>query len=109
MFLLVLIAWVFFRASSISDAIYIITHVPATSDFVIADLWTLGLPRFEMLLALLMIGMLFCVELAVSREWSALQWIWATPALRRACYCSCIYCIVFFGVFEKVKFIYFQF
>ena len=39
----------------------------------------------------------------------ALARLWARRSVRWACYCACLYAIVFFGAFGGVEFIYFQF
>lgn len=106
---LVLVGWVFFRAASVSDAMYILLRILSIRGFRIADLWSLGLPRFEMILAFVTIGILFSVEFMMLRPWMTVSRVWEKPVLRRMCYCACIYWIVCFGVFDKVQFIYFQF
>jgi len=108
-FVLVCLAWVPFRAQSVRDAAAIYLRMPALSGFRIADLWTLGLPRFEMMTTLAMVGLLLLVEFTqmASPEWG--RTLWRRSGFRHAACSVCFYLIVFFGVFGGVEFIYFQF
>jgi alginate O-acetyltransferase complex protein AlgI len=109
-FLLVLVGWVFFRAGSVADAIHILTHLHHLDGLHRADLFVLGLPRFEMVVAFVTIGIVLLVEWleAFRIEWIHRTWR-GSRAFRWACLAACFYGIVLFGAFEKVQFIYFQF
>jgi len=108
-FLLVLVGWIFFRARTLSDAVYILSHLFVFGDFAVSDLWNLGIPRFQMMTAFVLIPVLFCVDCILAGGLPLKQYVWARAPLRYACYCLCFYGIVFFGVFGAVGFIYFQF
>lgn len=101
--------WVFFRANSFSDAMHVLTHAFRFEEFRLADLYVLGLPRFEMALAFVTIGTVLAVDWVLQAPpVPVLAW-WQRRAVRWACLGACFYGVVFFGVFEKVQFIYFQF
>jgi D-alanyl-lipoteichoic acid acyltransferase DltB (MBOAT superfamily) len=108
-FLLVLIGWVFFRAQTFGDAVHVLTHAHVLGGFRTDDLFALGLPRFEMLLAFVMIAVVMVVDWLLLRRPPRLQALWARRPVRWACLAGCFYGVVFFGVFAKVQFIYFQF
>ncbi|MBN1127144.1 MAG: MBOAT family protein [Sedimentisphaerales bacterium] len=108
-FVLVAVGWIFFRARSLSDAFYIVGHLFDFGGFRVADLWTLGLPRFEMMVALGSIGVLFCVDCIASEGLLSKEYVRESTVLRYICYAVCFYAIVFFGVFDKIEFVYFQF
>ncbi len=105
----VLVGWIFFRADSLQQALYILRNLASFDGFSFPTLFRLGLPRFEMMIALLSIGVLFTVDLIgelnpapISRAWSRRPFRWAT-------YFAGVYSIVFFGVLGRIEFIYFQF
>jgi alginate O-acetyltransferase complex protein AlgI len=105
----VFLGWVFFRAQSLPDALYVVTHLFDWSGFALHQLWGLGLPRFEMALAGLMIAILAAVDYVLAvRPPRALR-LWESRWTRWACASACVWGVVFFGVFEGVEFIYFQF
>jgi hypothetical protein len=104
-----MIAWAFFRAQSISEAIYIIRGFTDWSGSSLATLWTLGLPRFEMMIAFAGIGLLFIVEFSQEHQPAIVRSLWRHRPLRWACYAAEFYGVAFLGVFGHVEFIYFQF
>ncbi len=106
---LVLIGWVFFRAQSFADAMHILTHAHVLRDFRVQDLFGLGLPRFEMGLAFLMIGTVMVVDWLLVHRPACVMTLWQRRAFRWTCLASCFFGVVFFGIFDKVQFIYFQF
>jgi len=108
-FLLVLIGWVFFRAQSFADAVYVLTHAHILRDFRVNDLFELGLPRFEMGLAFVMIVAVLAVDWLLIHRPPLVVSLWQKRAFRWGCLACGFYGIVFFGVFDKVQFIYFQF
>ncbi len=100
-------AWIFFRANSLSDALYITRH-----------LFPLGFDP-----SLLMVGG-FTRATAIFLVWSTLamlmvEWwiahpsqaprIWGSASFRIVAYNVCIYSIIFYGFFGHRDFIYFQF
>ncbi len=105
-FHLVLVAWIFFRANDVSDAFYILTHIPL--DFP-TTLTFAGLSKYELARGVLLIGLLGAVHLGqehfeLERRFTALP----MPA-RWAVYLLGILFIELFGVYGSSQFIYFQF
>ncbi len=107
--MLVLIGWVFFRAQSFADAMHVLTHAHILRGFRVDDLFALGLPRFELALAFMMIGTVMMVDWLLVRRPAFVMTFWQRRSFRWTCLAGCFYGIVFFGVFDKVQFIYFQF
>ena len=106
---LVVTAWVFFRSATVSDAFYILSHMFRFAGFESENLFRAGLPRFEM-------AFLPCAVLAVlavdSIRLHRPRWMeiaWQRPAFRWPVYAAAVYSVVFFGVFQHIEFIYFQF
>jgi alginate O-acetyltransferase complex protein AlgI len=108
-FLLVLVAWVFFRARSTGDAVYVVTHMLAWRGTRTETLWYLGLPRFEMMLVVLNAVLLFVVDYILVAKPALVQIWWQRRPVRWLVYVTAFYAIVFFGLFGRVDFIYFQF
>jgi alginate O-acetyltransferase complex protein AlgI len=108
-FCLILLTWVFFRAQNLDDARYILTHLHDWSGFELPMLWKRGLPRFEVVLAFVLIGTLFTVEYCLFFRPALITALWNRRPIRWACYSACTYGVIFFGVFDRVSFIYFQF
>jgi alginate O-acetyltransferase complex protein AlgI len=113
-FFLVSFAWIFFRANTISDAIYIISNLFSG--------WGRGLTfeafekmpfveplKFELVVSLFAIGILLVVHLIERRE-NIIDWFSEKPIwLRWSVYYSIILSILLFGNFGSKQFIYFQF
>jgi alginate O-acetyltransferase complex protein AlgI len=108
-FSLVTVAWVFFRAANVRDGLFIVSHMFRWRGFLVADLFSLGLPRFEMALAFLLIGSVAVTEWAIAVEPPPLVRAWSLRPFRWACCYACIFGVIFFGVFNRIEFIYFQF
>ncbi|MFN0165670.1 MAG: MBOAT family O-acyltransferase [Bryobacteraceae bacterium] len=108
-FLLVLVSWVFFRANNLSDAFYILSTSLQWGAPADLSRLELGLGRFQMLILGWAIGILLLVDFVQWKQPRLVWRLWDMPRLRWACYVSCFYSIVFFGVFDKTEFIYFQF
>lgn len=107
-FNLVCFSWIFFRASSLSDATTIIKRIFAEFSLKV-DLGRLGVSRYQAVLCIALVAFLLLVQLyqrsgTVSREFSK------KPSVVRwgVYYCGLIILIVF-GVFSTNSFIYFQF
>jgi alginate O-acetyltransferase complex protein AlgI len=113
---LVAFAWIFFRAATISDAWYIITHMLEPSHSVERGVDYYGVSavkafykRQEWAYMILGVGTLFAVE-ALQRRYDINEVLVRQPlVLRWATYFAIVFAIVFCGAFEKVQFIYFQF
>ena len=112
-FFLVCFAWIFFRANSISDAIYIISHLfagwmglgiqalKATPFF--------GPLKFQLVVGVVSVGILLLIHLLQGGnhfdQWLSKKRI----SLRWAVYYSMVLAILLFGHFGSKEFIYFQF
>ena len=113
-FSLVSLAWVFFRAHSISDAIYILSHLfTGWQDIIHADvliknpLW--GSLKFQWITGIASIGVLILVEWG-TRHGSIVEMISAKPIwIRWPTYYFILLSILLFGHFGTKQFIYFQF
>jgi len=114
-FHLVCFAWVFFRAASLSDALYLLTHVPADlfnqlgqlgDKEVVRRLVYLGQGSHEFIVAVVssLAGFLlpsFGHKLSFDRRPAVVRW---------ACYYLFVGMVLYLGVFESGnRFIYFQF
>lgn len=103
-FLLVCVAWIFFRSSSVTDAFNFIGAI-FTNSF---------LPQNLNLIKLSVLGMIFILIVIewVSREDGVefyMERISANKFVRHAFYYFIIFSIWFFGAFNNSEFIYFQF
>lgn len=116
-FHLVLFAWVFFRANSFNDAIYILSNIFPLNikDFVSLLNSTgavenaLGLTKRGIVLALLSIGFMEFVHL-FQRHRKMRSFLSDKPiVLRYAIYYAILIAIISFGEFSMQEFIYFQF
>lgn len=108
-FTFVTVAWVFFRAANVRDGMFIVSHMLDWHGFHIIDLFALGLPRFELAIAFLTIAIVGVTEWIIVHQPPTVARLWAKRPYRWGCYYACAFGIVFFGVFERVQFIYFQF
>jgi alginate O-acetyltransferase complex protein AlgI len=108
-------AWIFFRAKSISDAFYIVTHLftgiggPGQIKVAMKGLFDLGLDRYEFIVALVSIGGMALVE-GVEEKGGLRHLFSKRPLpLRWAFYYLLVFGILFFGEYQEKAFIYFQF
>lgn len=119
-FLLAAFAWIFFRVTSMSDGIYIakniFTNLYQTSMDVVTNhnfgrLTYLYLNQSSLDFTLAILGIIFLLLFDYLDEkksnWERLR-SW-NPVLKWSFYFFMIYFTLFFGVFEKAQFIYFQF
>ena len=106
---LVCFAWIFFRAKSVGDALYVATHFFRPGGFHWRDLLAVGMPAFELQITVLAIAVLFLVEFLQTRPSPWLIRSWESRRVRWPVYCAAFYSLVFFGVFDRIEFIYFQF
>ena len=115
-YVLVVFAWIFFRANNLSDAGYVITHMFGNSSAFWKDVTFTGLStikifytRTEWLALFGALVLLFLVEKAQFRlsinNWLVQQ---STP-VRWAIYQGIVLYVVLLGAFQHVQFIYFQF
>ena len=108
-FVLVTIAWVFFRVGTIEDGVYIVSHLVNFQDFHLSQVLTLNLPRFELALAFVLIAVTAITEWCIAGNLPPITKMWSGRPFRWACTYACVFAIIFFGVFGHVEFIYFQF
>jgi alginate O-acetyltransferase complex protein AlgI len=101
--------WIFFRANTVSDAIYVATHCWQPGTFSLTEVAAAGLARFEFVLALVMIAVVFVADLWMAHPPEFVRRSWERPTIRWTCYYACFWSIIFFGVFQRLDFIYFQF
>ena len=120
-FILVSVAWVFFRANTIHDAFYIVGRFPhvfsdivrivKTRDVEFMNIWdiqefiTIKRLMFAFLLIFLMEFLQFAQE-----KFNIVKMLYSRPIyFRWLMYYSVIYAIITYGVFKNHQFIYFQF
>src|SRR3989339_1810987 len=105
-FILINIAWIFFRANNLPDAIYIIKNIFTEMNFNINGI-NIGVGWTELIMA---IGVILFMEFIhlIEEHKSIREFLDSKPkALRWSIYLIIIYMILIFGVFEKSEFIYF--
>ncbi|MDD3626943.1 MAG: MBOAT family protein [bacterium] len=122
-FFLTCIAWVIFRANSIQDAFYIFSHIiTGTWDLILSLIhkeWMnakflltgqgLGMGNRDFILSLISIGIMEYIHL-IQRHGRIRHMLKNKPVLFRwFLYFLIVLMILFFGVFNKSQFIYFQF
>ena len=106
-FVLICLAWIVFRAHTLSDASYIVTHLARDWDFhhIKTEQFMLRqLPIAIAALVALEIGQMPKIQAAVPAFLTQIP----TPG-RWAFYSAFIMTIVMFGIYQKTQFIYFQF
>lgn len=110
-FTIVCVAWIFFRANSFSDSIYIVKNLLNLNPE-INTYYHLGLASHEFRLALIAIALLLIFDF-VHKKYNALRLLNKTNfIIRSAVYTAIIFSILIFGIYgdENVsEFIYFQF
>lgn len=111
-YVLICLAWVFFRARNVENAIYILKNIPknwSESLGVLANS-NLGLDLYGYLIAFFSIGLLFFVEF-FQMKISILGYLnTKSKAIRYSLYIGLVLLIIFIGAFDvKQQFIYFQF
>ena len=106
-FHLVVFAWIFFRANTISDALYIVRRLLVDADFSTFEL--VGLNSYEWIVTIMAI--LFMELVHSLQEYSAIRQTFSkTPVwLRLGMYYALIMLVIIWGKFDHREFIYFQF
>jgi len=107
-FILVNIGWVFFRAKSISDAIYVLTHIfPLQLSF--SGVYFGAMTRWGLIVAFASIVFMESMHL-LQEHFRMRQFLSNKPLmLRWSLYLALLFIILLFGVFNETPFIYFQF
>lgn len=115
-FSLVNFGWIFFRANSLGDAVYVVNNLFASLGTQLSS-WTnlkaavvgYGLNQYELLLAFAVIIIMETVHL-MQRKGSVREFLNQKPLVFRwAAYYALIILILGFGVYGEAEFIYFQF
>jgi D-alanyl-lipoteichoic acid acyltransferase DltB (MBOAT superfamily) len=107
-FTLVNLGWIFFRANSISDAIYILTHLFSGLTFDVFHIY-IGLDFIDLMIAVFSICFLEFIHL-IQEHVRMRQFLKDKPRpIRWSIYISILLMILVFGVFGAKQFIYFQF
>lgn len=114
-FLLFCFTLIIFRSKNLSDAFYIITHLGTGLSDVegirmsLKSLYGLGLDRYELIIALIAIGLMEIVQWMVPSE-NMRRMFWEKPLyFRWAMYYILLLFLIFFGEYQDHAFIYFQF
>ncbi|MGE3062076.1 MAG: MBOAT family protein [bacterium] len=117
-FSLVLFAWIFFRANTISDAIYVISNIPKNFMATFWEIATLnehalkkmGIERVDFVISIAVILFMESVH-ALQRHRGIRSMLKKKPlALRYVVYAAFIFGIIVFGTYiNSASFIYFQF
>lgn len=111
-FALVNIGWIFFRANSLSDAFYVVTHLFSNISLNIFNISgdDIGLGWAGLIIALSSLLIMESVHLMQERGRGIRQFLSAKPAaIRWSAYLAAIILILMFGSFKSAAFIYFQF
>lgn len=109
-FHLVVFAWIFFRASTLSDATLLIKNIfRAETSWSVVLLNNVGFGVYTTFLSVAALALLIIVEL-IGRKQNILMWIRTKPLWSRwIIYYSLLLAIILFGEFNQQQFIYFQF
>jgi D-alanyl-lipoteichoic acid acyltransferase DltB (MBOAT superfamily) len=115
-FILTNIAWIFFRANSVSDALYIIKHsftgLSSSLSLVYQESVSslnLGIGVYEIIIGICAILLMEFIHLAQYRV-HIREWVKTQPTyLRWGLYYAIVIVILYYGVYEDRQFIYFQF
>ncbi|MAZ73153.1 MAG: membrane-bound O-acyltransferase family protein [Flavobacteriaceae bacterium] len=109
-FAIVCFAWIFFRANTFADSLYIVENLFNFSKDV--KVFSLGLATHEFILSLVVIGLLFIFD-AIHIKYNALKLLNRNNVVvRNLVYLCIVFSIIIFGIYgdDSVKeFIYFQF
>jgi D-alanyl-lipoteichoic acid acyltransferase DltB (MBOAT superfamily) len=119
-FHIVLLGWIFFRANSLSDAIYIVTHLFTGLTEVIENISNVGFGPgifnygFDLSIKEMVIGLVSIMILGIhhllQRKGSVIDQLKLKPIwIRWMVYYGLLIGILFFGYLEPNEFIYFQF
>lgn len=114
-FVLVTVAWIFFRATTIGDAFYILSHLPQVSlqESVLEPLRQANIAeeyiQLEMALSVMSIVALMCAEWLLQSANLDQKILQMPRAVRFAGYYAVLLLVLFVGVPATQQFIYFQF
>ena len=114
-FSLINVTWIFFRANSISDAVYIFKNLLVNNYYKLFDgtVYTLGLNEINFNIVLISVAVLIIVEIIQSKYDVIESILDASIGIRWTIYTGLIILLVIFGyygpAFDASQFIYFQF
>jgi D-alanyl-lipoteichoic acid acyltransferase DltB (MBOAT superfamily) len=105
---IVVLAWIFFRAASISDAFHFIAGIFSFNFFPLSINYLFD--SIDLLIWFGTIGLLFFTELSMGKERNIEQFMGSKSTLLRYTYYCLMPCLIlWFGTFSETEFIYFQF
>lgn len=111
-FILTCFAWVFFRAKSVGDAFYIISHLLSNLGHSLSQLkpGVLGSTQYDYIVAIMALGILLGVE-RIQNHVLFNEWLYRQKyVVRMLLYYALVLFILLFGMFDvQEQFIYFQF
>jgi alginate O-acetyltransferase complex protein AlgI len=105
---LVYIGWIFFRAATLRDAIYVLTHMLPAKSFDSILFVKAGIQRADIPFMLVFVCAMFYIEWLI-RHPQDIPDLWQNRFVRLGLYYACAFSIIFYGTFGHVDFIYFQF
>ncbi len=105
--LFVVFAWIFFRANTFTDAIYIVTHLGQNLAFTIDAFNILGI--MGTVIVAINLAILFSVEIGLEYFNLDRRFLQLPRPVRWTAYYGLIGTILLFGVFSSSEFVYFQF
>ena len=106
-FHLVCFAWIFFRANSLKDAFYVVSHLFSGLKLEFSNTW--GLTMINMAIIITAISIMISVQL-LQRKISIRAYVSKYPLMiRYLIYLGLIFIILTMGLFSNAEFIYFQF
>jgi alginate O-acetyltransferase complex protein AlgI len=110
-FALVCVAWVFFRANTLGDAVYILTHLTSFQGSPLADLVSpFGAnARIQFVLALVLIGIAIAADILDQRVGINAVLSGSPSWVRWTVYYAVTVCVLLLGVWGAQEFIYFRF
>jgi alginate O-acetyltransferase complex protein AlgI len=106
---IVLVAWVFFRARTFDDALFILGHFGTLGAIEYGTFKILGFASFEIVLAVVQLSILIAVDYLIFAKPEILRRLRRAPGVGVAAAVLLFFNIMMFGIFEQADFIYFQF
>lgn len=108
-FLLVLVAWIFFRANNLQEALYICTHLFSGVGNIQLGLHEVGLSNIKFAIMMFLISFLEGVQYWSRKEEMTTLVAKFPTTIRWSIYYALIMAIICLGEFKPSQFIYFQF
>jgi alginate O-acetyltransferase complex protein AlgI len=115
-FLLISVSWIIFRSNSISDSVYVLTHLFYKLDEQLSSIFIKGVvnigvqtSRNSLLLSFFLISIIIAIEFLDKKYSISILLSKMSSFLRWCIYYAIILAILFLGVYENKQFIYFQF